>query len=152
MFGRGDENLKIAIYGLGSFPIVCSHLIKELRKQAHDFSWCSILPSPHYRHLLLELMPDNEILDLFSELPRHPVGGDDSELVNYHGSLIEDIAANKTVWDSRSGEWRYKRGFDYYRLYKKFLTEKKVTHLFIATVENEGGKIISAIAKNSALR
>ena len=47
-------------------------------------------------------------------------------IANYHGSLAEDLAALKFGRRRRTGTWLLKRGIDYYRLYKEFLTAQKV--------------------------
>jgi hypothetical protein len=84
---------KIALYGLGSHPIVHRHLIELATKEKAPLTWCAILATPHHRQVINEILPATEILDVFRALPRVPIGGDLACLSCYPGSLVEDLAA-----------------------------------------------------------
>ena len=80
---------KIALYGYGSSPVTYRHLIDMARAQGQAIEWCAILTQPNYRGLIGEVLPAAEILDVFRDLPRVPVGGPASELTGYAGSLAQ---------------------------------------------------------------
>ena len=87
-----------------------------------------------------------EILDVFRELPREPVGGDLTQLSNYSGSFVEDLAAQKRSRRKRSARWRLNRGMDYYAVYKQFLASRGATHVLTSTIETPDAKILIAAA------
>jgi hypothetical protein len=138
---------RIALYGFGSFPVVYRHLIDVARAERSPTEFCAILTAPNYRQVLREVLPSDDILDVYAELPRRPVGGDLSLLSGYRGSLAEDLAALKWERRKRPGRWRHDRGMDFYRLYKKFLTDRKVTHLLMSVIETPDAKIAVAVAQ-----
>ena len=107
------HDCKIALYGFGSEPVVHRNLIELAANDGLPLTWCAILPTPHYRTMMREVLPAQEILDVFRELPRKPIGGDLAELSGYSGSLVEDLAAQKRSRRKRSGRWRLDRGIDY---------------------------------------
>jgi hypothetical protein len=143
---------KIALYGFGSMPVVYRHLIDMARADAQPFDWCVILTLPHYRQIMHEVLPAADILDVYRELPREPVGAPVSELSGYVGSLAEDLAAEKRRWRWRSGQWLLNRGIDYYLLYKRFLKESGASHLLTPNAESPDGKIAIAAAKELGMR
>jgi hypothetical protein len=143
---------KIAIYGFGSFPVVCWHLFKFARERNIKIANCVILTTPHHRDLVRSFVDDSDLLDVFQELPRKPGNGDISELANYHGNFVEDLAAQKFYRPTQSGQWLFNRGLDYYRLYKSFLQNQKVTHLLAPWPETADGKILFAIAAELGIR
>src|SRR6185312_9766937 len=97
---------RIALYGFGAFPVVFRHLIDVARAGNSSVDFCAILAVPNYRHIMREVLSEQDILDVFAELPREPVGGDLSLLSGYRGSLIEDLAALKWERRKRTGLWR----------------------------------------------
>lgn len=146
------SRMKLAIYGFGSFPIVCWHLFKLARERGLNISNCIILTTPHHRDLVRSFANDSDVLDIFERLPRKPGNGDASELINYHGNFAEDLAAQKFYIPSQSGQWLFDRGLDYYRLYKRFLQDQKATHLLAPWPETADGKILFAIAAELGIR
>jgi len=140
------HDCKIALYGFGSEPVVHRNLIELAANDGLPLTWCAILPTPHYRTMMREVLPAQEILDVFRELPRKPIGGDLAELSGYSGSLVEDLAAQKRSRRKRSGRWRLDRGIDYYRLYKQFLAARGTTHILTSTIETPDAKILVAVA------
>src|ERR1700722_7322943 len=103
---RSDSRAcKIAVYGFGSQPIVHRHLIELAAKVNAPLSWCAILTTSHYRSIMAEVLPADEILDMFRALPQAPVGGDPACLTHYCGSLLEDLSAQKRSQRRRSGSW-----------------------------------------------
>jgi hypothetical protein len=142
---------KIALYGFGSQPIVHRHLIDLAANEKLPLEWCAILPTPHYRSVIGEVLPSDQILDVFRLLPRQPIGGDLSCLSHYPGSLVEDLAAQKRSFRRRSGKWLLGRGIDYYRIYKEFLTKCGATHILTSSLETPDSKIIVAAAQELCL-
>ena len=142
---------KIALYGFGSQPIVHRHLIDLAAQQKVPLTWCAILNTPHYRKIIGEVIPADEILDVFRALPRVPVGGDLSCLSRYPGSLAEDLGAQKWTLRRRSGRWLLDRAIDHYKLYKAFLVERGATHLMMSTIETPEEKIAAAAAQELGL-
>jgi hypothetical protein len=143
---------KIAVYGFGSFPVVARHLIDVAGQSQCGLEWCAILAQPDYRRIIEQVLPREEILDLFVVLPRTPEGGDMSLLARYPGSLAEDLAALKRSHRKRGGEWTLRRGIDYYRLFKAFLVERNATHLLMPAVETFAAKIAVAAAQQIGIR
>jgi hypothetical protein len=143
---------KIAIYGFGSSPVVARHLIDMATQSRCGLEWCAILVQPNYRAVMGAVLPREEILDLYAVLPENPEGGDMSLLTCYPGSLAEDLAALKRSRRKRSGQWTLKRGIDHYRLFKKFLTDRGVTHLLMPVIETFDAKIAVAVAKEIGVR
>jgi hypothetical protein len=142
---------KIALYGFGSFPVVYRHLIETARAERSPVEFCLILTAPNWRRVVRDVLPAEDILDLFAELPRKPLGGDQSLLSHYDGSLIEDLAALKWQRRKRGGRWRHDQGMDIYRLYKEFLVDRKATHLLMSHVETPDAKIAIAAARELGL-
>lgn len=138
---------KIAIFGFGSFPVVCRHLIEDARKRNAPIEWCAILVQPNFRKVIGDILPANEILDVFKSLPRVPVGGPMGTLASYPESLAEDLAAEKRTWRRRKGEWKLRRGIDYYNLYKNFLIDRGVTHILMSMIESPDAKIAVSVAR-----
>lgn len=138
---------RIALYGFGSFPVVFRHLIEEARSGGPPASFCVILTTPNWRNVVREVLPEQDILDVYVRLPRRPVGGDPTLIANYHGSLAEDLAALKFGRRRRTGTWLLKRGIDYYRIYKEFLAGQKATHLLMSGIETPDAKIAVAAAQ-----
>jgi hypothetical protein len=138
---------KIAIYGFGSFPVVCRHLIELATAQALPIKWCAILPQPNYRAIMREVLPLADLLDVYEALPRTPVGGPLSCLAHYPGSLVEDLAAQKFPRRKRSSAWLRDRGIDYYLLYKNFLVRREATHILMSGIETPDAKIAIAAAQ-----
>jgi hypothetical protein len=140
-------NCKIVLYGFGSFPVVYRHLIQVARAQGSQVEFCAILTAPNYRRVMREVLPREDILDVYAELPRKPVGGDLSLLSGYRGSLVEDLAALKWERRKRTGRWRHAQGMEFYRLYRRFLRERKATHLLMSGIETPDAKIAVAVAQ-----
>jgi len=138
---------KIALFGFGSFPVVYRHLIEIARAERSPVEFCMILTTPNWRNVMREVLPPEEILDVFAELPRAPVGGDLSLLSNYKGSLVEDLAAFKRAYRKRSGEWLRARAVDYYRMFTDFLINRRATHLLLSNIESPEAKIVVAAAQ-----
>jgi len=143
---------KIALYGFGSFPVVYRHLIEVALAERSSVGFCMILTATAWRQVVREVLPSEDILDVFTELPRKPVGGDPSLLSNYEGSLVEDLAALKRAYRKRSGAWLHARGIDFYRLYKDFLIDRRATHLLMSNVETPDAKIAVAAAREIGVR
>jgi hypothetical protein len=142
---------KIALYGFGSMPVAYRYMIDMARVDGVAVEWCAILTTPHYRALLREVLPAPEILDVFRDLPRHPVGGAANVLEHYDGSLAADLASVQRQWRRRSGKWLHDRGIDYYRMYKAFLSDRSATHLLTTGIETPDAKIIVAAARELGL-
>jgi hypothetical protein len=142
---------KIALHGFGATPIVFKYLIELAAKENAPIDWCMILPTPEHRALVRSVLPRGEILDVYEELPRSPVGGDLSLLSGYPGSFAEDLGADKRPWGSQSGRKRFARGVDYHLLYKKFLVERGATHFLAPQIEGAEGKIATATARQLGL-
>ncbi len=143
---------KIALYGFGSFPVVFRHLIDVSRTEKSRIEFCAILAQPNYRKVIGDVLPAADILDVYAELPRQPVGGDLSLFREYHGSVIEDLAALKRAYRRRTARWRLDRAIDVYRLYKNFLIERGATHLLLSNIETPETKIAVAVAQELDLR
>ena len=114
---------KIALHGFGASPIIFRHLIGIAAKDNAPIDWCMILPTPEHRALVRSVLPSGEILDVYQELPKEPVGAHLSLLAEYPGSFAEDLGADKRPWGARNGRRRFARGIDYHLLYKKFLID-----------------------------
>ena len=142
---------KIALYGFGSFPVVYRHLIEAAQAEHSPVGFCLILTAPNWRDVVRGVLPEDDILDVYRELPRQPVGGDPALLSDYSGSLVEDLAALKRAYRKRKGAWLYARGTDFYRLYKKFLAERGATHLLMSNIETPDAKIAVAVAQELGL-
>jgi hypothetical protein len=142
---------KIALYGFGSEPILHRNLIDLAAKENLSLTWCAILPTPHYRPILGEVLPANEILDIFRALPRKPVGGHPACLAHYPESMAEALAAQKRTWRRRNGRWLFDRGIDYYRLYKTFLADRGATHVLTSNLETPDAKILVSAARELGL-
>jgi hypothetical protein len=147
----GSRTCKIAFYGFGSHPVVLRHLIELAAKEKSPLKWSAILPTPHYRQVIREVLPVSEILDVFQALPRVPVGGDPACLSRYPGSLVEDLAAQKRRRRKRNARWLLNRGIDYYKMYKEFLVDRGVTHLLMPLIETPEAKIAVAAATELGL-
>ena len=143
---------KIALYGFGTMPAVYRHLIEMARADGSPVDWCAILTTPHYRAVMGAVLPEPEILDVFRDLPRTPVGGDPALLADYDGSLVEDMAALKRQWWPRPGQWTLDRGIDIYRLYKSFLADRRASHVLMTGIETPDAKILVAAARESGVR
>jgi hypothetical protein len=146
------HRIKLAIYGFGSFPIVCWHLFEIARNRGIEFANCIILTTPHHRDLVKSFVADRNVLNVFDDLPRNPLGGDTSDLADYRGNFVEDLAAQKFYQTSQSGQWLFDRGLDYYRLYKRFLQDQKATHLLTPWPETADGKVLFAVAAELGIR
>lgn len=146
------SRMKLAIYGFGSFPVVCWHLFKIAHERGIKFANCVILTTPHHRDLVRSFADDSDVLNIFDALPRKPRNADLSELANYHGNFVEDLAAQKFYRPSQSGQWLFERGLDYYRIYKRFLQDQKATHLLAPWPETADGKILFAVAAELGIR
>ena len=140
-------SLRIALYGFGSFPVVFRHLIDAARQERSPLEFCAILTVPNHRRIIREVLAEEDILDVFAQLPREPQGGDLSLLSGYRGSLVEDLAALKWERRRRGGRWRHAQGIDYYRLFKRFLSERRATHLLMSGIETPDAKIAVAVAQ-----
>jgi hypothetical protein len=137
---------KIALHGFGAAPLIFKHLMRFAADDNAPIDWCMILPSPEHRHLVRSLLPADEILDVYQALCRVPVGGDLSLLIDYPGSLAEDLGADKRP--SRcDGRRRFARGVDYHLLYKRFLQDRGATHFLVPQIEGAEGKIAVATAR-----
>lgn len=145
------DQYKIALYGFGSFPVVYRHLIEVARAEHSPIEFCMILTGPNWRKIIRDVLPSEDILDVFAELPREPVGGDPSLLSSYNGSLVEDLAALKRAYRKRSGAWLHARGIDFYGLYKGFLIDRRVTHLLMSNIETPDAKIAIAAAQELSI-
>ena len=143
---------KIALHGFGASPIVFKHLIEIAAKEAAPIDWCMILPTPEHRDLARSILPAGEILDVYRELPRVPVGGDPGLLADYPGNFAEDLHAEKRPWRAHDGRKRFARGLDYHLLYKRFLLDRSATHLLAPQIEGAEGKIAVATARQLGLR
>jgi hypothetical protein len=143
--GLRKGNMKIAVYGFGSMPVIWRHLYEIARSEGIDITWCVILTAPNWRHLIYDILAKAEVLDVYRELPRVSAS-DLSCLGNYQGSFCEDVDADKRPNPWESGPYRIGRGVDYYRLYKSFFLDRKVTHLLMPTVESSAAKIAVAVA------
>ncbi len=143
---------KIALYGFGSHPVMHRHLIELAAKEKLPLTWCEVLPAPHHRQVISEVLPASEILDVFQALPRVPVGGDLACLSQYPGSLVGDLAAQKRRRRRRDGQWLFKRGIDYYKTYKGFLADRGATHLLMPLIETPEAKIAVAAARELGVR
>jgi Capsule polysaccharide biosynthesis protein len=144
--------VRIALYGFGTLPIVFRHLIEEARRQNAAVEFCAILTAPNWRNVMREVLPQRDILDIYGTLPREPEGGDLTKLKNYRGNLTADLAALKFTRRRRSGPWRFKRGVDYYCLYKSFLSEQCATHLLMSGIETPDAKIAVAVAQELRIK
>lgn len=142
---------KIALYGFGSHPVVLRHLVEQAAKRELPLKWCAILPTPHFRSIISEVLPAAEILDVFRTLPRVPVGGDLACLSRYPGSLLEDLAAQKRRRRRRNARWLLNRGIDYFKMYKGFFVDRGVTHLLMPLIETPEAKIAVAAARELGL-
>ncbi len=138
---------RMALYGFGSFPVVYRHLVEVSRAERSPVEFCAILTTPNYRRVMREVLPQEDILDVYAELPRKPIGGDLSFLSGYRGSLVEDLAALKWARRKRTGRWRHDQGMDFYRLYKSFLIDRRATHLLMSGIETPDAKIAVAVAQ-----
>ena len=138
---------KLALYGFGSFPVVYRHLIEVARAERSPIEFCMILTGPNWRQVVGDVLPSEEILDVFTKLPRKPIGGDPSLLLDYNGSLVEDLAALKRAYRKRSGAWLHARAIDFYQLYKDFLIDRRATHLLTSNIETPDAKIAVATAQ-----
>jgi hypothetical protein len=153
MPGDGIESMpyKIALYGFGSFPVVYRHLVETARAEHSPVEFCLILTAPNWRQVVRDVLPTEDILDLFAELPLEPLGGNQSLLANYDGSLIEDLAALKWERRKHGGRWRRNQGMDIYRLYINFLVNRRATHLLMSNIETPDAKIAVAAARELGL-
>lgn len=142
---------KIALHGFGSMPIVHRHMIDMARRDGRPIAWCTILTTPHHRRIMGEMLPTEDILDVYRDLPRSPVGGDPTLLARYDGSLAADLAATQRQWRPRPGQWLLARGVDTYQLYKGFLRERGATHILMAGIETPDAKIAVAAARELGL-
>jgi len=142
---------KIALYGFGSQPVVYHHLIELAAKEKLPLKWCAILTTPHYREVVEQVLPADEVLDVFHTLPRVPVGDDIGCLSHYPGSLVEDLAAQKRTRRKRGRVWLLNRGLDYYNLYKKFFVKRGATHVLMSSIETPDAKIAVAVARELGL-
>jgi len=138
---------KIALYGFGSFPVVYRHLIEAAQAEHSPVGFCLILTAPNWRDVVRGVLPEEDVLDVFRELPRKPVGGDPALLSGYCGSLAEDLAALKRAYRKRTGAWLHARGIDFYCLYKNFLARRGATHLLMSNIESPDAKIAVAAAQ-----
>ena len=143
---------KIAFYDFGSAAIMHRHLIEMARSEGSALSFCSIQPNPYYRAIMREVLNPEDILDVFSALPRTQKDGDPATLASYQGGFIEDLAALKRTWRRRRrGTWWFNHGLAIYQLYKDFLVRRNATHLFMPTIETPEAKIAVAAARELGL-
>ncbi len=147
MTRHNNSNVNVLLHGFGSAPVVFRHFLELAQQERPDITWHIILPSSTHMKLMLEVLPKENILSVEDELPRSPQGCDLSELENYKGSLIEDLEAQKRSWFKRSGDKFYKRGQDYYKLYKNYMLAKNITHFLCLTIETPEMKIAMATAQ-----
>lgn len=143
---------KIALHGFGASPIVFKKLIEIAAREGAPIDWCMILPMPEHRELARSILPASEILDVYRELSREPVGGDPGVLADYPGNFAEDLHADKRPWRAHDGRKRFARGLDYHLLYKRFLCERGATHLLAPQIEGAEGKIAVTTARQLGLR
>ena len=53
---RGSDVMKIVLHGFGTYPFVFRHLVAAARKTAPQLEWAVILPNPHHRALMREVV------------------------------------------------------------------------------------------------
>lgn len=138
--------VNVLLHGFGSAPIIFRYFLEISRQQRPDIQWHIILPSSTHLDIIREVVPKENILSIEDSLPNPPQGCDMAELTNYPGSLIEDLEAQKHPWLKRDGRKFYKRGQDYYTLYKSYMLEKQITHFLCIMVETPETKIAMATA------
>lgn len=142
-----DKKIKILFHGFGSAPVVLRHLIDISQKKRPEIEWHVILPTMTHSYLMEDIAERKNILYVEKELPSRPLGLPLNHMNKYQGSLIEDLEAQKRSWFKRNGDSFYKRGQDYYKIYKDFMLKKGITHYLCCTIETPEMKIAMAAAK-----
>ncbi len=101
---RGSGVMKIVLHGFGTYPFVFRHLVAAARKTAPQLEWAVILPNPHHRALMREVVDDNDILSLQDHLVRdiQPLR-DASELSRYPGRILREYRGGKVRLQTSSG-------------------------------------------------
>jgi hypothetical protein len=139
--------MKIVLHGFGTYPFVFRHLVAAARKTAPQLEWAVILPNPHHRALMREVVDDNNILSLQDHLARDikPLR-DASELSRYPGRIFANIEAEKYAFKHRPAWEQLARAAEIYRVYKAFLQRIKPTHVLIPQIEGYEGRMLPHLA------
>ncbi len=139
--------MKIVLHGFGTYPFVFRHLVAAARKTAPQLEWAVILPNPHHRALMREVVDDNDILSLQDHLVRdiQPLR-DASELSRYPGRIFANIEAEKYAFKHRPAWEQLARAAEIYRVYKEFLQRIKPTHILIPQIEGYEGRMLPHLA------
>jgi hypothetical protein len=139
--------MKIVLHGFGTYPFVFRHLVAAARKTAPQLEWAVILPNPHHRALMREVIDDNDILSLQDHLTRNikPLR-DASELGGYPGRIFANIEAEKYAFKHRRAWEQLARAAEIYRVYKAFLQRTKPTHILLPQIEGYEGRMLPHLA------
>lgn len=140
--------MKIVLHGFGTYPFVFRHLVAAARKTAPQLQWAVILPNPHHRALMREVVDDNDILSLQDHLARDikPLH-DANELSSYPGRIFANIEAEKYAFKHRPAWEQLARATEIYRVYKAFLQQAKPTHILIPQIEGYEGRMLPHLAE-----
>lgn len=144
--------MKIVLHGFGTFAVIFRHVIAAARTVAPEIGWAVVLPTPHYRDLMREVLADDDILSLEDHLSRalEPMR-ETAELGAYIGNIFADIEAEKRQFKHRPGWKQLARAAEIYRIYKHFLQRVAPTHVLISQVEGFEGKMLASLAKELGL-
>lgn len=139
--------MKIVLHGFGTYPFVFRHLVATARITAPQLEWAVILPNPHHRALMREVIDDNDILSLQEHLTRDikPLR-DANELSQYPGHIFANIEAEKYAFKHRPAWEQLARAAEIYRVYKSFLQRIKPTHILIPQIEGYEGRMLPHLA------
>ncbi len=139
--------MKIVLHGFGAYPIVFRHLIAAARARAPHIGWAVILPTPHHRDLMRQVLGEDDILSLSDHQSRDlkPLS-DASALSNYRGNIFATIEAEKRAFKHRPAWQQLARAAEIYQIYKAFLQRTAPTHLLIPQIEGLEGRMLPDLA------
>jgi hypothetical protein len=145
--------MKIVLHGFGTYPFVFRHLVAVARKTAPQLAWAVILPNPHHRALMREVVDENDILSLQDHLTRDikPLH-DASELSGYPGRIFANIEAEKYAFKHRPAWEQMARAAEIYRVYKAFLQRIRPTHVLLPQIEGYEGRMLPHLASELGIK
>ena len=145
--------MKIVVHGFGMFAVLFKYLIEHAKVTAPEIEWAIILPTPHHKDLMREVLSDENILSLVDHQRRNPPPMRDAQdLASYAGNIYRDIEAEKRHFKHRPGGEQLARAADIYQIYRAFFQRIKPTCLLISQIENFEGKMLVALANECGVQ
>ncbi len=143
---KRPSQLTLLVHGFGEFAVIYHHMMQMAAKEAPHVSFAVILPTSHHLELVRQDVPDDRLLNLEALLQKTPPPvGDLSDLAGYHGSIHNDVDAEKKTFKHRPAAFQTARAVEIYRHYKAFLLRVKPDHALLSHVESYEQKMLESL-------